>query len=417
MTLSDYLEYAIKNKLLNKLDFYYSLFTIKKSGDYSDKYIEIKNRKLFFKIGEELHPYPDYMVNYPPISIFTTLKVTPNHLKCVTKSNNAIIGVLILNYVLVEYPFDGKIEWVGDFDIGKFDNKVTGLLTDEKVTTEQYKTYLNNCLFLEELSRITTVSSTPKSMLPPPGIIEFKEKLYKEYTKKYGRDWVNNPVITVEFDKKLKERLSAWLEDDPANNILIDGKIKNNAMVKKYLSFSMASSFGNNDYIKESLLEGYPKEPEKLKAVFNTARHASYSRGNETQKGGASTKDILRSTSTVKITDKDCGVTYGKEIYIDESLVDSLKGRYYIKSDKSILIDSDEMASSFLNKTIELRSPSYCKHKNICAICASKKLQGYPNGVPLLITDMTSVLITSALKIMHNSIVKTTPIDMDDIIK
>ena len=70
-------------------------------------------------------------------------------------------------------------------------------------------------------------------------------------------------------------------------------------------------------------------------------------------------------------------------------------------------------------KTIEIRSPLYCKlgGKNLCKVCCGKKLEGYESGVSLLVTDISGTILKSSLKLMHNTQKKAVDVHIDELIK
>jgi hypothetical protein len=152
--------------------------------------------------------------------------------------------------------------------------------------------------------------------------------------------------------------------------------------------------------------------------MFNTARAASFDRGHETQKGGATAKDILRATSAITITMNDCKVKYGKTVLVTKDILKGLVGRAVIINGKSTILKSKDDVAKYLGKYIEIRSPQYCKEKNgkICKICAGEYLAMNPDGINLAVTNISEVILTASLKKMHNAQVSTVPVDITDVI-
>ena len=328
--------------------------------------------------------------------------------------------MIILNFLLIEFPFDGAIKFKSkeEFNIGSLVDEVGNLLNLDKITLKQYKKFNKACRLTEGLSRLFTVSSTPKLIMPPKGLLDFKKKVLNEYITKYGDDWYKQIVHRASFEKTLKDYLAKWMEDDPSNGIMFSGNVKNNAMVKLYLYVGGADAFEDDEYITESLLEGYPRDPDKLAAMFNTIRAASYSRGAATRATGADAKNTARATSTIKILHDDCGVTYGADVEITKDNVEYIVGRYIIRDKKYTKIETPEQAKKHIGRIIELRSPMYCKpgDDNLCKVCVGDNMARYPNGIGLKAAGITALNTTAALKVMHNSQMQVIEVDMCDMI-
>jgi len=424
MSKGKYLLYAISKGFLKNLDWYYTFLTIVNSDNYSNEYISIVNGKFLVKVDEELLELEGYISGTAVYSITDKVSLAKNTLASITTDIDTSIGYLLLNYILVEFPFNGKIAYINEkFFINKYEERVGELLANEEITVPEYKVFVNNCSFLEKFSRIVTVSATEKGITPPEGLMEYKKKITIEFDNKYGKIWREDPPKVVEYETLLKEYMNVWLKDDPANNKFLGGKIKNNAMFKKYLSFGLAIGFEQSGeplvQVDESLLEGYPRDKVKLAKMFNTSRSASFDRGHETQKGGSVAKDILRATSSITITDGDCKVTYGKKIKVRDKLIKNLVGRYIIVNGVSTPMTSSEEVSKYTNKFIEIRSTQYCKSpgNTFCKVCVGQALANYKTGISLVETQISAAILINSLKKMHNTTISTIDIDFRDTIK
>ena len=170
-----------------------------------------------------------------------------------------------------------------------------------------------------------------------------------------------------------------------------------------YISFGGEAGFdsksGYVNFVANSLLEQYPDLPEQLATMYNTSRSGSYDRGHETQKGGSAAKDIIRSTSGVKIIMGDCGSKKGYKLLVTKNNHKSLFGRYLLNGK---LIEDTE---SLIGTTITIRSPLYCLSNgdNYCKICAGEIAATTPTGVSLKLLSVSSALLKISLKAMHNT--------------
>lgn len=417
MNIDDYLEYSIKNKLLYDLSWFQSMIGIH-TDIFKNKYIDTNDTVGFFIVDDEKIAIDNYKPKESIIKLKTIIKISKDTLLSIDDDVTTEFGKFIVNYFMVEYPFKGVLKYVtGDVSASTIVDIVKDYLSEDKITADDYKLFVWSCTYLESLSRLVTPSSTYKLVTPPKNIDSFKTKLRNEMIGKYGDSWSDDPSNIVEYDTKLKGYYSDYIKDDPSNGVLADGKAKDNALAKKYLTFSSTNAFGESEHIDSSLLDGYPEDPKKLAAMYNTIRSASYSRGAETQKGGAVAKDVLRATASIRIDQDDCKVKYGKSYKLDKNNSKSLLGRYIISNSNVIKLTMDNI-SDYIDATIIVRSPMYCKstHPSLCKICVGEKGSGYENGVPLIVTNISSVLTTSALKAMHNTQISTARLNLDNMV-
>ena len=76
-------------------------------------------------------------------------------------------------------------------------------------------------------------------------------------------------------------------------------------------------------------------------------------------------------------------------------------GRYVITENGIVKIENIQ---DYIGKTVILRTPQCCKNEfGICSICAGEYMSKYPNGVSILVTDISGNLLNASLKRMHAS--------------
>jgi len=424
MDLDEYIKYVINYKLLTKRTWHTSLFGIKEDNS-ENEYVKIVDKKCYLKVKnpdnndsiEEIE-WPSFVYGKGILNITNIVNLDASTLECLDKNTKTTLGRFIVNYILIEFPYGGRLPYIhGDITHTMFIEATKEALSSEVITVDDYKIFVNSCTYLEELNKLYTPSSTEKLVSPPPGLKKFKLELSKEYVKKHGVDWDKDPSMVVEYDNALKKYYSDYIKDDPSDGVMANAKTKGNALSKKYLTFSSTNAFGAQEHIDESLLEGYPEDPEKLSALFNTTRAASYSRGAETQKGGAVAKSVLRATSSMRIEGDDCGTPYGKRVDLNNDNVNNYLGRYIISKNTLTEITKKNI-NSLVGKTVTIRSPMYCiaKAPTICKTCMGKLASGKPNGISLIVTNISSIMTTAALKAMHKSTISTVKIDMSSMV-
>jgi hypothetical protein len=113
--------------------------------------------------------------------------------------------MVIANKLLLSSNFGTAIPYINErFSIGKIEGIIAKLLQEEKITVEQYTKFVDSAAMLEGFSRIVSVSSTPKGMLPPPNIAKLKAEIEAEMVEKYGPNWVKIKTCIVEYEEKLR---------------------------------------------------------------------------------------------------------------------------------------------------------------------------------------------------------------------
>lgn len=407
----EYLKYASKNELLYKLAWMFTFFAIQDKNIKDNPYLRVVNNNYEVNVDNKWEKLENATVGVP---IFTMLEeiVVAKDMILNTKSDiTSTIGRFLSNKILLEYPFKDKIPYINKkFNVSDIEKTLASMLRTGGITVSEYLIFVDGTIYISGLSRITNVSATYKSMLPPPGIEKLKKELAIALEKKYGKNWVKTRIAIVEYEKALKEYDAKWLEDDPSNGKLMSGKIKDNARAKMFLTFGAEVGFDKTgssvNFVNNSLLDQYPEDPEKLAAMFNTSRAASYDRGKDTQKGGAAAKDVLRATSNVTIKDGNCGSKTGIDVLITNDNQASLLGRNYITSNGVKTIEDNV---NYVGKTLTIRTPMYCLEKGnvYCTTCVGEILKDYKKGFSLLATEVSGTMLNASMKSMHNAVVKT----------
>jgi hypothetical protein len=78
-----------------------------------------------------------------------------------------------------------------------------------------------------------------------------------------------------------------------------------------------------------------------------------------------------------------------------------------------LLIDSPEQAMKYVGQPVIVRSPMYCKldGDHICKHCAGKRLAENPVGLTIAVTEISSIIMTAALKKMHGTVLSVAKMD------
>lgn len=413
----DYFKYAMSKEYYMDLSWLYLCFGVLSSKMTPTKYLKYEDGFRVDIDGQWLE-LDNAVDNLPLFTMLDNIEVTKDMISNIKSNTTSTIGRFLANKILLEYPLGNTIEYINsNISVGKLEDIIASGLLSGEIKVDQYVKFVDSVNYMKNLSRMVSVSATPKNILPPAGLDKFKKDKMREYDEKYGKEWKQNRLRVLEFKEELKNYDKEWLKDDPSYGKLTSGKIVNNARVKMYLTFGDEVGFDNTgktfQFVENSLMEGYPKDKEKLAAMYNSSRSGSYDRGKETQKGGIAAKQILRSTSSLNIVDGDCGSKKGKVYIVTNELLESIKGRYIISGNKVELIEDP---SKYLGKNIVMRSPMYCLSKGgtFCSVCMGKVMSNYKSGLSLATLNVSSKILGSSLKRMHDTQVKTVNIDMGE---
>lgn len=413
MTNIEYFKYCLNTDNVLKLSWYYSILGVRPKNS---PFVEIRNDKYFVKINDDFVQIDNVDIDKPLIRYSDPITLTNNEMINIKDSIETTIGRAICNRVLLVHPFKDKIEYINKtLSADLLQDTIIKKLLSKEIEIKEYVMFVNSTLFLQSLSKLITIAATEKNITAAPGILEYKKKLLKEYDDTYGKKWRKDKVRIVEYLEKLKDFDKEYLADDPTLGKTLTKKIQNNARLKQYISFGNVEDFGDNEFIFESLIEEMDKNPETLKTIFNSIRQGSFSRGHETQKGGAVAKSLLRAASGVVVKEGDCGSNMYKEITIDKNNASYLNNRYYIENNTIKKLENGE---ELIGKTLKFRSPLYCKNPNrtFCTTCCGDNFLNRENSVGLQLINISTAILTTALKSMHDTTIKVVNVDINEII-
>lgn len=431
ISLKEYLKYSIDKQDVLKLEWVVSMFSILMEDS---SYIKLGLKKEFVvKVDGVEYTLENIKQGQPIINPTDIIEVDKGYMVNITENTKTTVGKILLNYVLLVYNFKHKVPYQNTtFTVSDIENKyIVKLLKDKEdikqgediyITIEEYLSFIDSAVYLENWADVVSTSSTEKSILPPPGIEEYRKKVINEAIKEHGEDALNDYSVIVEIENKLKAYDREFLKDDPSYGKLLDGKMLNNSRKKLYLMTGAAKNFKEHnsaELLDKPLADGWDDDPVKLTEQFNSIRHGSYSRGKETFKGGLTAKILLRATSSMLIEKNDCKTPGYKNWVINKNNAKALIGRYIMIGSSPVLLEDESVVNKYINTEVKLRSPMYCLPKNsenICPICAGLGLSDNENSIPLLITSIGEVMLKSSLKKVHNNNVSTVKLDLNEAI-
>jgi hypothetical protein len=427
----DYLRLAVRLKLMYKKDWMLSAFSVFLVNENTARYHgQIVPQPWGYSYVDLERPQDDQLVKIedskPNESLFRfteVIEVDSSLAANVREKVTSTIGDLVFNEVTILSSFGKKHPYtVGPISISKLEDAIAAKLQDTPATEEarsdlyyycdEYVKFTDALQYLKMFSQLCTWSATKKTVVAPPGIKEFKKQLLIKYEGK-----LTDPVEVAKFDAELLAFDDAFLKGDPANGTFVKGKIRETARKKLFLAVGGEKGFGSGlkvTTVKNSLDEGWSKDPEEFVANMNSIRSGSFSRGAETVNGGVSAKILIRSAANYEVVKTDCGRNIGIKRLINKDNFEQLVGRNVIQGTKPVLVENKQQAENYLGKVVATRSPMYCKlpGEKLCSVCAGNKLSQYPKGLAIPLTEISAIILSSSLKAMHSNALATAKLDV-----
>lgn len=417
MNKKDYLKLAILNDKHKEFNWVLTAFSVTREKDsVKNSYLKIVRDTVnckFVNENNELEVIEGSKYDEPIFTFKDEIEVDSTWLVNISEPIKTTIGILLYNSICITSAFGNKIPYVNErINISKLEDRLAKLLHDtpiddqtiranDKIYVDELVKFNDAHTYLEMFSKLCIYAATPKNIVEPEGIEEFKKQLLIKYEGK-----LNDAVALADFEKELMNFDNEYLKDDPSNGKFLTGKSKDVARKKLYLTVGAENTFEDDIHVKpiiSSLSEGWTKNPEDLKLIINDLRVGSYSRGAETVNGGVAAKVLLRATNNYKIADYDCETQLG--INRDITDAEQLINRYIIDKGKLIHINNLQTANNYVGKNVVVRSPMYCKAEGetICKICAGDNLNKFPTGLAIPLTEISGIILTASLKKMHGT--------------
>ena len=426
MTIKEYLKYSIDNKLVLKLNWVIAMFSI---GLEDNDFIKFDKNSILVIIDGKDVVLDGAIKGKAVLNPTDTIKIEKGFLENVEKDEDTTVGRVLLNYVLLSSNFGSKVPYQNKrFEVSDIENEyITILLKDnddkkEGISIDEYVNFVDASTYLQNWAEVISVSATEKSMIAPDGIKQYRKKIIDEVVKEHGPDALKDYTVIAEIENKLKAYDKEFLKDDPSLGKLMGGKILNNSRKKLFLMTGAEVNFSNPEddaqLVEHALEDGYSNDPKELASNFNSVRFASYSRGNETYKGGLTAKILLRATSAITISKGDCKTNGYKMWNVTKDNYKSLIGRYLVSGSTTVYVEDINVAKSYIGKDVKMRSPMYClsKGESICSICAGTGLSINKNSVPLIVTNIGGTILNLSMKAMHDTTIKTVKMDLGDML-
>lgn len=342
-------------------------------------------------------------------------------------------GNALANMITLVYGFGGKIPFItGRMNFGKIEGLIEGRLTEdpaghnedtpefmggdkptgkEPLYVSEYLRFCNGAFSLVAYTQLFTPANTRKTMTAPPGVVELRNKLIKQYA---GR--LHDRAVVATIVNELQKLDAEYLKGDRGEGFLISDKSRKIVRSRLFLSYGAETGIEEKvdvDYIQPALVEGW--DLDSFPAMNNALRAGSYNRGKQTELGGESVKDILRATGNLKIAADDCGSTVGVPEVVVKGDEHNLVGFSVIEDDGSVTKINDDNVGSYMGRVVRKRSAMTCKlsKTDFCATCVGDRLANSPTGLSMAVADYGSAFLAIYMSAAHSKGIQLAKLDVN----
>lgn len=429
----DYLKDCVRErKGILKRIWYSKAFTIPDLKDEDESKLEhldicIKRDGLYAVYVtngvKEVVKINDFKRDQPLYSVFDEVEVDKTVMLNIEEKNTTV-GRLIRNAVVIPKDLETKLPYMNrrvvtsdiEAELAKRVKNEDETKQPDSILVPDMIRVIDNLNFLDSLGTIFVVAATPKTVTRAPGVDKYVKKLLEE-----AGDDIRDPVKLVEIENKVQAYDQEYLKDDIAAQTVFTGKTKVGRF-KLYGMFGSGLDFvhdrSNDTTITRSISDGLDPDPNEVPKYFNDLRYASFSRGDNTALGGSIYKELQRSLNTIKVTPTPCKTTRGVIKVMTPHEARYAMGRFIKVNNVWKPLTTREEIEAVLGKTVEMRSPRFCKEKDngICYACMTARYKNLANGVSNMAAQISDTLLNMFLKLMHGIKADLVKIEKEDLI-
>lgn len=328
-------------------------------------------------------------------------------------------GTLLVNYMLLIYPFQGKIPLMeGKIKIKAIEKIIEKRLSDQTddpnaLTVEEYNRYRKATGLLDGLTQLSVPSATEKTMTHHPDTEKRKQELLEQYK---GR--LDDPTVVATIQEELKKLDQEHLAGDDAEGFYIKDKFLDVARMKGHLMMGREEAFGdadNAEVLTNSLAEGI--DVSKMPAMVNSLREGSYDRGSQTQLGGVATKSILRALQNASIEEDDCKSELGFTMTPTTDTQDQFIGLYAFSGTGTEVYEvTEDNVQQLVDKPTAFRSPFFCRtaKSGFCKTCIGRRYEDSPDSLASAGANVGSTFMNIFMKSFHGKALSTVKYRIQD---
>lgn len=340
----------------------------------------------------------------------------------VKERTETTVGRFIYNKYVIErvglQEITGYINFpITDSANKKIEKMITDAMMSEKVTVPQFVKYIDARDNLGmQLNSVITTSFTPNTISAPKAIQAKKKELFKKYDKELENGDI---VVSEKIEKELVNDAKNLLKGDPGMDLYNSearGNFGNYKNMNIFKGATMNPNTGKYEIVRSSFMDGIQKQD--IPAFGNAVISGSYPKAVGTQESGYLSKQLIACMQS-EVLDEH-GTDCHTEKTLDILITDKNRGDYeyrYIVDNGKIVCLTPEVMKKYIGKTVKLRSPMYCKNDKICNICAGEADYKLNNiNIGLGCSNISTTLLRMGMKKFHTSNIKSTIIDVNDML-
>lgn len=331
------------------------------------------------------------------------------------------VGTFIFNKFIIEPLFAEHIDYVNweltDKGLGKLEGMLSQLLLEDVITTTHFGDYLNRVQWLGmQFHEPLAASFTMRGLKPLDSVVKRREELIEKNKEALEK----GDIMTMSaIEKELVELAQKEISNDPSMDLYYSGARGSVSNNYKQLSIVKGPVFnktiGKYQFIKKSFFEGLDKED--ISAAATNVINGQYPKSCGTAVSGYKAKQVssLGQAVILRKDVPDCGTKAYVEIVIPESMKSKFLYRYIIDGGKLVMLD-DSNIDKYVGKKVKLRSIMYCGcDSGVCMTCAGKLFEKLQiDSIGLTTSTLTGALLNLKMKAFHDSSVKVSEINLDD---
>lgn len=345
-------------------------------------------------------------------------KVVSNTNKFTTTIGIWVFNVFLINGFGFSHIFNGYINQnINKKAFKKIDQTLIYALMEDKITTEQYRSFIDYVQFFMPFETVLGYNHT-EEVLKCSKMIEKKKK---EFLKEHGEEIkAGNVVIAERMEKELLAYAEELLGDDPGLDVYMsnaassfDNNFKNMYVMKGPVRDPDPNAKQEYNVITSNFVDGVAADEYSLLA--NSLAAGPYSRGKKTEIGGHWEKLFGAAFQTVVLDEpgSDCGTDKYIEVLLTEKNIGMYMYNYIIKSNGELEELTSDNMDKYMNKKVKMRFSIFCKSKTgLCNKCAGNFF--YRRGarnIGLATIQIPSTLKVRMMKLFHDSTIATTEMD------
>lgn len=349
---------------------------------------------------------------------FDVMEIPPKTYHNNKNTFTTTVGSWFFNKACIDYPglFD-ELKYINEPTtkkvIGAINQKLSYAILEDRITTDQYKTYIMCCQKFMNYSTIICTTTSEDMLLISKKIEPKKKELLKKYEKELA---AGDAFVAEKIEQELLQYCEETLKDDPAwDNIKAGaGADLHNNFKNMYVMKGAAKNpdpTKGYNIITSCYSEGVSKED--YPAMANSLAAGPYARARKTATWGYEEKKFLLAFQHVKLGPKgsDCGTKRTITVTLDKEHMEMLMYSYIVEGSKLVRLDSTTM-DKYKGKTVKIRFSSLCKNECICNKCAGDLfyILNTPN-IGTATPQLASIVKNIMMKSFHDSTEKFIQMD------